>query len=124
MKRAFALRLGGFGRAALSQQAARQRVSLDRLLGEAVLYYTADLPSGRPAARLPELLRGDKRAERARWRVTDVALELDQTTWRVLEEESRGRQLPLERLIEYAAFYYLADIESGRLALRLIGGDD
>src|SRR4051794_14317255 len=98
MKRAFALRLGGFGRAALSQQAARQRVSLDRMLAEAVLYYTADLPSRRPAARPPELLRGNKRAERAGWRGTDVVLDLDQTTWRVLEKESRGRQLPLERL--------------------------
>jgi hypothetical protein len=122
MKRRLALRLGGFGRAALAHQAARQRVSLDRLLREAVLYYAADLPSGRPAARPPDLLRGTP-VEPTGARATDVVLDLDERTWRVLDRESSRRELQLERLIVYAAFYYLADMASGRLAVRLVDDD-
>lgn len=45
--------LGGFAFAELSAEAEREGVTLEELLGHAVMYYLADADSGRVARRFP-----------------------------------------------------------------------
>lgn len=52
MKRRLTLELDDFGYEALREEAARQGVPLEELLAHAVMYYLADLDSGRIAARV------------------------------------------------------------------------
>ena len=50
-----------------------------------------------------------------------LELELDAESLRLLEQEAERQELALERLIEHAAIFYLADLDAGRVAKRVIG---
>jgi len=50
----------------------------------------------------------------------EVRLEVDADRWKVLESEAQRQGIPLERLLEHAVLLYLADIDSGRLAKRVL----
>jgi hypothetical protein len=89
------------------------------MLSLAVLYFVSDLGSSRLAAKLPSLGQDRQRDGREQLEVT---LELDGDTWRAVADHARREDVPLERIVEHAAFYYLADVHSGRLARRLANG--
>jgi hypothetical protein len=48
-----------------------------------------------------------------------VTIELDDFGWERLRREAQRQSIPLERLLEHAAMYYLADLHSGRAAVQV-----
>ncbi|MDX6588490.1 MAG: hypothetical protein QOI31_2963, partial [Solirubrobacterales bacterium] len=48
-----------------------------------------------------------------------VTITLDQETWRVVVQEAERQQVSAEGLVEHAVLYFLADLDSGRVAGRL-----
>jgi hypothetical protein len=50
----------------------------------------------------------------------EVRLTLPPRRWRRLEDEAERQGVPLERLIEHASLLYLADVDAGRVAERVL----
>jgi hypothetical protein len=48
-----------------------------------------------------------------------VTLKLDEFAWETLEAESTSHGVRIEELISFAVLYYLADLDSGRIARRI-----
>jgi hypothetical protein len=71
VKRSLTLSLDGFACDALEEEAARLDVSVDELARFALLYYLADLDSGRIARELPPERRSAPRAARPERRAAD-----------------------------------------------------
>jgi hypothetical protein len=51
-----------------------------------------------------------------------ISLPLDGLAYRELERESTRHGVPLEQLASFAILYYLADVDSGRIARRIPTG--
>ena len=94
--------------------------SLDRLMHEgegspasafrtAALYYLADRDSGRPAWRAPRFQ--SKRPSGEGLRVV-----FDDDTWAALGDEAGRQNVETAELAVHALLYFLADLDSGRLA--------
>jgi hypothetical protein len=49
----------------------------------------------------------------------DVQVRLDEFAWQALEEESQRLGVPVEDFISFSVLYYLADVDSGRIARRI-----
>ena len=103
------LPLGEFGHRGLERFARGRSRSADTAVRTAVLYYLADRESGRPGWRVPNLGEsGDGR------RGLDVTL--DDATWAALAEEATQQGVEPEFLGVHAVLYFVADLDSGRLA--------
>jgi hypothetical protein len=113
MRRSLKLALDEFGRATLEGEAARYRVSAGELVGHAVQYYLSDRDSGRPALKVPRFARGASAPD------LEVTVDLDESTWDQAGSESARQRVPLERLLEHAAMYLIADLDSGEVAARI-----
>jgi hypothetical protein len=48
-----------------------------------------------------------------------VALRLDEFAWEAIQHESTRLGVAEEELVAYAVLYYLADVDSGRIARRI-----
>jgi hypothetical protein len=48
-----------------------------------------------------------------------VMMSLDDRTWQALNEEAAREGLTVEELVTFSALYYLADLDSGRIARRV-----
>jgi hypothetical protein len=107
------LELDDFGREALEAQV-RGGCSRDAVIRTAARYYLADRGSGRIAWGPPRFARRDDHPAAT---VTDV--QLDAETTEALEKEARRHGIPAPRLAEHALLYFLADLDSGRAAVRL-----
>jgi hypothetical protein len=122
MRRSLKLAVDEFGRATLEGEAARYRVSPGELVGTAIEYFLGDRDSGRAALKVPRFARNTAAPELA------VEVDLDERTWDEAESESARQRVPLERLLEHAAMYLLADLDSGEVAARIAAeaaiGDD
>jgi hypothetical protein len=104
-----------FGWSALEDQAHAERLGVDRLVAQACSYYGSELAAGRTATRVPRF--GQPPVERE---TRPLALELGAGCLRRLEQEAERQGLGLERLCEHAAMLYLADLDAGRVAERII----
>jgi hypothetical protein len=113
MRRSLKLALDEFGRATLEGEAARHSVSPGELVGQAIDYYLSDRDSGRAALRVPRFGRTRATTE------LEVEVDVDARTWDEAETEAERQQVSLERLLEHAALYLVADIDSGAVATRL-----
>jgi hypothetical protein len=100
----------------LESEARRQRLGLGALLRHAVQYYLAERASGRVAGRVPPFSRQEAGAEEI-----SVAVELEESEWRRFEEAATVERVSVPSLLRHAAMLYLADIDSGKLASRLVG---
>jgi predicted DNA-binding ribbon-helix-helix protein len=109
------LRLDEFGWQALEAEAGREHESVDELLASAASYFASTLPSGRAAALAPRFKLSVHGAPR------QVRIELSRDRWEQLEAEAGRQSVSLERLLEHAALLYLADLDSGRVASRVLG---
>jgi predicted DNA-binding ribbon-helix-helix protein len=118
MRRSLELALTDFSRSSLEQVARRQGVSVSTLLARAALYYLVERESDRPAARVPRLSR-EPPAEK-KGGVLRVTIELHAAAWRELDRATEREGLSVERMLEHAALLFLADLESGRVAGRLL----
>ena len=115
MRRSLKLALDDFGRATLEGEAARYSVEPGELVSHAVDYYLADRDSGRPALRVPRFERSATAAP------LELDVELDARAWDEAEAEATRQRVPLERLLEHAVMYLVADLDSGDVAARIAG---
>lgn len=120
VRRKLALGLEEFGRTALETHARSLGVPVGALVGQAALYYLAIRASDRAATRIPRFSRGEAQADAT----FTVELELEESEWSALEVDSVQRRLSIERLVEHIALLFLADVDSGRVALRIAAEDE
>jgi hypothetical protein len=116
MRRSLKLAFDEFGRATLEGEAERYSVEPGELVGHAVEYFLADRDSGRPALRVPRF------ARTAVAPPLELEVELEEHTWEEAEAESARQRVPLERLLEHATVYLVADLDSGKAAARIATG--
>lgn len=109
MKRRLTLTFDEFGWEGLESAAQQAQVSLDELVARAAEHFEADLPSKRMAATIPPFARTLGRGAQ------DIGINLRARTWKSLRDEAARQDVPLERLLEHAAVYYLADVHAGRV---------
>jgi hypothetical protein len=109
MTRNVKLQLDEFGQQSLERFVARGEGTPTGALRTAALYYLADRDKERPAWRAPRF------RSRA---VPNPGLKIafDDETWTALEEEARRQGVEPEDLAVHALLYFLADLDSGRLA--------
>ncbi len=81
----------------------------------AIRVYLADKGSDQAAWPYPGFLRGSKTQE-------DVGLELniDPDVWLQFEAEAEKQSVTPQQLLEHAAFYFAAEIDSGRITQRIL----
>jgi hypothetical protein len=104
-----------FGWSVLEDLARAERLGVDRLVALACTYYGSELAAGRTATRVPRF--GQPPVERE---TRTLAFELSAGCLRRLEQEAERQGIALERLCEHAAMLYLADLDAGRVAERII----
>jgi hypothetical protein len=109
MTRNVKLQLDEFGQQLLDRFVARGEGTASGVLRTAAMYYLNDRDSGRPAWRAPRF------RPRA---APDPGLKVafDDETWAALEEEAARQGVEPEDLAVHGLLYFLADLESGRLA--------
>jgi len=104
-----------FGWRALEEQATLEGIELEQFVALACSYYESELAAERAAAAVPRFRRrsvdGETRA---------LELELGDGCLRGLEQEAERQGVALQRLYEHAALLYLADIDAGRVAERIV----
>ena len=109
------LRFGEFGWRSLESEAGRDGQTLDELLGLAIAHLDAELRMNaaprttRGAVIAPRFKPGGHGTPR------EVRLELAPARVRRLGREARRQGIPLERLLEHAPLFYLADHEASRV---------
>jgi hypothetical protein len=81
----------------------------------AVRYYLSDRDSGRMALKVPRLSQ-----DATHQLALELELDLDPDTWRKLDEEVERQQVSVERLLAHAIIYFLADLDAGRVELRML----
>lgn len=110
--RSLTLHVDKFGQSALERGAEIKHGSTAAVVRTAVLYYLADRDSGRVAWRFP-------RFSRHRVPGPGQEVEIDDETWAAVEEEAGRQRVEPADLAEHAFLYFLADLDSGRVAGRL-----
>jgi hypothetical protein len=113
MGRRLTLRLGPFEREALDRYGNSQRVTAVQVIRTAVLYYLRERDSDRLEWRMPELARAQPGG------ATAVEVEVEDETWRSLVEEAAAQSTDPETLARHALLFFLADVDSGRIAGKL-----
>jgi hypothetical protein len=104
-----------FGWSGLEDQARAEGFELDRIVALACSYYESGLAAGRAATVVPRF--GQRPLERE---TRTLVLELGAGCLRRLRQEAERQGLALGRLCEHAALLYLADLDAGRVAERVI----
>lgn len=115
MGRRLTLRLGPFEREALDRYGNSQRVTAVQVIRTAVLYYLRERDSDRLEWRMPELARAQPGGATA----VEVEVEVEEETWRSLVEEAAAQSTDPETLARHALLFFLADVDSGRIAGKL-----
>jgi hypothetical protein len=118
VKRRMTLDLGLLGKEGLEQQAGTHNVSLPILLRQAALYYLRERDTGRRAWQVPPFARSRPRGGDDGQ--LEVALELDEDVWRLLEAESDRQRVALSQLLEHATLFFLSDLDSSSRAARAL----
>jgi hypothetical protein len=118
VKRRMTLDLGLLGKEALEEQAGVHNLSVPVLLRGAALYYLGERDSGRLAWRVPPFARSGPRGRHDGQ--LEVALELNEDVWRLLEAESDRQQVALSQLLEHAALFFLSDLDSSSRGARAL----
>lgn len=112
VSRKFSLALHGFGREAVETLADRHGISYSHFVQCAVEHHLErDVP--RPGVSPPPF-QGEPGGDDL-----EVVVALPAEAWEALELESGLEGLPLERLLEHAVLSLVADLDSGRVAVRI-----
>jgi hypothetical protein len=113
MSKDVTLHLDEFGQRALERFTKRRGASAATAVTTAALYYLGDRESARPGWRIPPF------AERVTAETSSLNVTIDDATWAALAEEAERQAVAIDALARHALLYYLADLDSGRLADRL-----
>ena len=100
----------------LEAAAGRDHETLDDFVSRAVLYYQAELPASRIAMSAPRFKPPGHGSPR------DLALGIPSEAGERMKAEAARQDAPLEQLYEHATLLYLADIDAGRVADRVLEG--
>ena len=111
MSRSITLHIEAFGHDALRRT--RNDGSRAPVVRTAVLYYLSDGELRRAGWPVPRFLRTATRTG------PELEVHLDDETVGALEQEAERQGVSTERLTEHALMYFLADLDSGRVASRL-----
>ena len=84
------------------------------VISRAALYLAADLASGRPEIKALSLQQRDSSCS------VDMELQLAEDASSALELEAKRQSMTFEELLEFATVYYIADMESGLAAERIL----
>jgi hypothetical protein len=103
------LALGEFGQRGLERFARGRRRSADAAVKTAALYYLADRESERAGWRVPSFLASSND-------VPVLGVTLDDETWSAIVEEAERQAVTPEAVAVHAVVYFVADLDSGRLA--------
>jgi len=115
MSRNLTLKMDHFGAKAFGELARRHGGSASRLLRVAAHYYLADSDDERLGWLVPSLAQ-EEGADR---RGVAVQVQLDDATWTALAREARRQRVAVGTLATHAVLYFIADVDSGRLAQRM-----
>jgi hypothetical protein len=115
MTRNVTLHLDDFGQQALDRLVVDGHASPAKALRIAALYYLSHRDDARPAWRARRFRPGPTPSPGLR-------VAFDDDTWEALAEEAGRQGVPPEELAVHALLYFLADVESGRLATLLEEG--
>jgi hypothetical protein len=103
-----------FGLTALEHYARSEGMTMAVVVSHAAAYLAADLESGRPELKALSVEHpGVPRS-------VELELDLSPSACGALESEAKRQGIPWEELLEFATVYYLADIESGAAAERIL----
>jgi hypothetical protein len=83
---------------------------------QAVYYYLSDAGSGRAGWAYPRLRRGVEATAPA----IEVAVTVDEGTWRTFAAEAERQGVAIEELLRHALLYFAADLDGGRVAARIV----
>ena len=103
-----------FGLAALERHARSVGITVPVVISRAASYLAADLGSGRPELKALSVQHSDAS------RPVELELDLEVNARIALELEAEHQDITLEELLEFAAVYYIADMESGLTAERIL----
>lgn len=84
-------------------------------LESAVRVYVRDRDLGRPGWRYPAFMRETEADGQVR-----LDLDVDGELWRSFEEEATQQEVSIDRLAEHAVLYLAAEIDAGRIVLRML----
>ena len=112
MTRDVTLHVDDFGQHALERFTRRSEGSIANAVRMASIYYLNDRDAQRAAWRVPRVARDSPPSGRLR-------IQLDDATWAALSEEADRQGVQTDLLALHALLYYLADIDSGRVAALL-----
>lgn len=108
------LRFDAFAWGNLESAARRDGETLDDFLTRAVLYFDGELPATRVAMSAP-LFKPEEHGD-----PRDVVLAIPVACRERMQAEATRQGVPLGQLYEHAALVYLADIDAGRVADRVL----
>jgi hypothetical protein len=113
VSRILTLRLAPFERDALDTYGASQRVPVGRVIRTAVLYYLQERHADRTTWRR-QTLAGDEAGS-----AVAVEVDLGEETGHALAEQATAQGVDPEDLARHALLFFLADVDSGRVARAL-----
>ena len=116
MSRSLTLAMDAFGSEALADFAQRQGGSASRVATVAARYYLADPDDDHPGWPVPSSART---AEQERQHGGVPVVEVDESTWSALLLEARRQGVDIGVLAAHAVLYFMADVDSGRVAERI-----
>jgi hypothetical protein len=109
------LRFDDLGWQTIGSAASDYGQPLEDFLATALAYFEDELPAERTAVLAPRF----KPVDHGRPR--ELLLALEPQRWQRMEDEALRQGVPLAQLCEHAALLFLADLDSGRVADRLLG---
>lgn len=101
---------------ALSPTTAEGTIDAAVAVRQAVYYYLSDARSGRAGWAYPRLRRDVEVAGPA----IEVAVVVDEDSWRAFGREAERQHVSVEDLLRHALLYFAADLDSGRVAKRVV----
>ena len=110
--KALTFQLDRFAREALEEFVRREHHSRSAAVRVASLYYLADREHRRLGWFAPRCITASPGA-------AEVRVRLDNETWRALQAEAERQDVSAPELTRHAVLYFLADVDSGRVAERL-----
>jgi hypothetical protein len=108
-----------FGWSALEERANAERLGLGGLVAQACTYFASELEGDRAATTAPGFSPPPSGRE-----TRTLTLELGDECVRRLEREAEHQGETLERLLGHATLLYLADVEAGLVANRIVRRTD
>ena len=116
MTRDVVLQLDDFSHHALESFIRERPRSHSAAVRTASLYYLGDRDAARQAWPVPRFATGRRTND---GHGATVTVQLDEETWEGVTNEAERQQVPAGTLVEHAIVYFLADLDSGRIASRL-----